>query len=196
MEITMTINQEHNGIELLFTDVPVKSVRESLKDNGFRWHNVKKVWYAKKTDDRIEFASSLINGNPTKATANNNSEFDFDVKVGDVFYSSWGYEQTNVDFFQVVALVGKKSVRIREVNLTMADETPMCSMAADRTYKIPTKIIEPKGSSVFIKDQEKGDLKRLKSYAEDGKSNPLIEIDSFARAYKYTGQAVYESWYY
>lgn len=24
-------------------------------------------------------------------------------KVGDVFYSSWGYEQTNIDFYQVIA---------------------------------------------------------------------------------------------
>ena len=26
------------------------------------------------------------------------------VHVGDLFYASWGYEQTNIDFYQVVAL--------------------------------------------------------------------------------------------
>lgn len=36
-------------------------------------------------------------------------------QVGDIFYTSWGYEQTNVNFFQVVE-VGKKSVMIREIN--------------------------------------------------------------------------------
>lgn len=37
------------------------------------------------------------------------------VKVGTIFYTSWGYDQTNVEFFQVTDLVGKKSVVIREI---------------------------------------------------------------------------------
>lgn len=34
--------------------------------------------------------------------------------VGDVLESSWGYDQTNVDFYQVIAVTAK-SVRIREI---------------------------------------------------------------------------------
>lgn len=30
------------------------------------------------------------------------------VSVGDVFVSSWGYEQTNVTFYQVISVHGKK----------------------------------------------------------------------------------------
>lgn len=30
-----------------------------------------------------------------------------DIKVGDLFSSSWGYDQTNVDFYQVIAVKGK-----------------------------------------------------------------------------------------
>lgn len=37
------------------------------------------------------------------------------VKIGDVFYSSWGYEQTNVDYYQVVGIKGKASVELREI---------------------------------------------------------------------------------
>jgi len=36
------------------------------------------------------------------------------LQVGDVLVSSWGYDQTNVDFYQVVAVVGK-SVDIRPI---------------------------------------------------------------------------------
>ena len=36
------------------------------------------------------------------------------IKVGDYFYSSWGYDQTNIDFFEVVAVTAK-SVRVRKV---------------------------------------------------------------------------------
>ena len=28
-------------------------------------------------------------------------------KIGDLFYSSWGYDQTNIDFYQVTAVRGK-----------------------------------------------------------------------------------------
>lgn len=37
------------------------------------------------------------------------------VSVGDVFASSWGYEQTNVTFYQVLSTHGKKTVTVREV---------------------------------------------------------------------------------
>ena len=36
------------------------------------------------------------------------------IKVGDVFYYSWGYDQTNIEFFQVVAVTAK-TVSIREI---------------------------------------------------------------------------------
>ncbi len=35
-------------------------------------------------------------------------------QVGDVAYASWGYEQTNIDFYQVVA-VKNRSVQVREL---------------------------------------------------------------------------------
>ncbi|EEV7910577.1 hypothetical protein [Escherichia coli] len=37
------------------------------------------------------------------------------VSVGDVFVSSWGDEQTNVDFYQVVSLHGKTMVSVRKI---------------------------------------------------------------------------------
>lgn len=37
------------------------------------------------------------------------------LKVGDVLRASWGYDQTNIDFYQVTALIGKAMVEIREI---------------------------------------------------------------------------------
>jgi hypothetical protein len=37
------------------------------------------------------------------------------LKVGDVLRSSWGYDQTNVDFYQVVALKGETQVTVRKI---------------------------------------------------------------------------------
>ena len=41
---------------------------------------------------------------------------DAPVKVGDIFYNSWGYDQTNIDWYQVVSLTKSgKSVKIRPI---------------------------------------------------------------------------------
>ncbi len=40
------------------------------------------------------------------------------VKVGDVFVSSWGYDQTNVDFYQVVGVTAS-SARVRRIGKTV-----------------------------------------------------------------------------
>lgn len=37
------------------------------------------------------------------------------VKIGDVFRSSWGYDQTNINYFQVVGLRGKVTLELREI---------------------------------------------------------------------------------
>ena len=57
---TYTLNQEHNGIEINFTEKPTEAVRGTLKTFGFRWHATKKVWYAKNTKERLEFAKNMI----------------------------------------------------------------------------------------------------------------------------------------
>lgn len=38
-----------------------------------------------------------------------------DLQVGDVVRSSWGYDQTNVNHYQVTKLIGKRTVEVREL---------------------------------------------------------------------------------
>ena len=43
------------------------------------------------------------------------------VKVGDFFVSSWGYDQTNIDFYKVVGLTPSgKSVKVQKWSSTLA----------------------------------------------------------------------------
>jgi len=49
-----------------------------------------------------------------KATAQARKDFKHDFKVGDIFVASWGYDQTNVNYFQAVEIKGK-SVVVREI---------------------------------------------------------------------------------
>lgn len=200
---TYTLNHEFNGIEITFDSKPADEIRSTLKENGFRWHKVKKLWYAKQNEKREELAKQICNGEvvkaePKKPAAKAKKKNKYGVKVGDLFHASWGYEQTNNDFFQVVELVGATSVRVREVYPSMINEEAVSPMSADRTYKNTGELLPPVPRSVFIDDQEKGDLKRLKSYAADGVSDPQFRISSYADASLVKGDriTVYDSWYY
>lgn len=53
------INKELNGIEVIFESKPAQAVIDSLKSNGFRWHRVKKLWYAKNTKERLALVESI-----------------------------------------------------------------------------------------------------------------------------------------
>lgn len=48
-------------------------------------------------------------------------DFRHDIKVGDIYYTSYGYDQTNVNFYEVVQ-VGEKSVVVREIGSETVDE--------------------------------------------------------------------------
>ena len=220
-------NNEQNGIELYFSVYPLTGTKETLKNYGFRWNHKKSCWYAKRgamADEiaticaettldeyrgiasrtgetvteikpKAEKATSSKPKTAKKPTATANK---YGVKVGDFFTMQWGYEQTNNSFFQVVSLVGTSSVRVREVSPNIIETSAQSGMSEHRTYNLDTSVILPPRSSVFIKDNENGDLKRIKSYMADGVSNPQINIASYADAYHTTEKALelYESWYY
>ena len=199
MTYSITTNTAFNSIEIAFTGKPGEEIRNALKAIHFRWHSVKKVWYGYGTEEAVKAA---IEGKPVKTAKNpKTTENKYGVKVGDIFSATWGWEQTNVDFFQVIALVGETSVRVREVCPQMIEESPTCSMAADRTYKLTDELLPPASCSVFIKDQENGDIKRIKpgfcNDPEEANKHCYFYLDSFANAHKCNGESttVYESWY-
>ena len=64
---TLTLNQELNGIEIGFSEKPVTEILSTLKEYGFRWNRQKKIWYAKKTPERLEMAQKIAGGQTIKA---------------------------------------------------------------------------------------------------------------------------------
>ena len=206
---TITANKDFNSIEISFPGIPSEAIRTALKNLRFRWHGVKKVWYGYTTEEAARIAIDTAEGNKAteapkatkKAAPQAEKANKYGVKVGDIFEASWGYEQTNVDFFQVIALVGESSVRVREVCPPMVEEIGISGMSADRTYKITSELLPPVHHSIFIKDQEKGDLKRIApgyySDPEEAKKHCVFKIADYATAHKCNGETVktYESWY-
>ena len=62
-----------------------------------------------------------------------------DIQIGDIFSSSWGYEQTNVDFYEVVRKTAKM-IELRAIGKRIeGDQGPMSGTAyADPSVKGPS----------------------------------------------------------
>ncbi len=97
-------------------------------------------------------------------------------KPGDIIYNSWGYDQTNVDFYQVTRCT-KSSVFIRPIKAEYASSAG-CDMAA---YVIP------------VKDSFCGEEIRKKIQWHEGNAYIKFEFGGCSR-YK-DGDEIYCSWY-
>ena len=149
-------NKQLHGIEVTFDAKPSSDVLTTLKQSGFRWHRQKKLWYAKDTEERRSVLLNLENGNiSSKTTELKEVENIHGIKVGDIYILSFGYSMILYDFFQVVS-VSEKSCRIVEISIPCT-----CNNCMSPRFKGELGVTYPrKENSQWIKDQEKGDVKR------------------------------------
>lgn len=181
---TLSINNEFNGIELVFESKPAKEILESIKAAGFRWHNLKKLWYAKKTPERMALAEKLSNGTaPAPAvTVPKEVVSKYGIKVGDILEDSWGYEQTNVEFYKVTKIVSPCKIEIVELGHTQLDavSSMSCHVVPDVNREIGERIIKTVAQDSWEK--------------QDGRYH--IKISSCISLTPWNGQPAYCSWYY
>lgn len=164
-------NEEKQGEELYFDNKPDYEILKVLKQNGYKWHNQKKCWYRK---------INYIKENKPK----NNY---LDIKVGDIFHYSWGYEQTNANYFQVIALKGTKQVIIREI---LYEVTERIGFESFKVRPCKNIFIE---KSQFIEDNSKGVIKLVKGL-QDG--TIYINVDSFGFCKLWNGKENIMTSYY
>lgn len=89
------------------------------------------------------------------------------LQVGDVLRSSWGYDQTNIDFYEVTKLIGKRMVEIRE----LSQEREATEWAQGKCVPVPGAYIgEPMRKTV----SDSGDSVRIASYAGAYKIEPTM----------------------
>jgi hypothetical protein len=77
-------------------------------------------------------------------------------KVGSILRCSWGYDQTNVDFYQVTKLIGSKMVEIRQIKGEGFEDLAMQGQTAPMVGAFEG---EP------IRKRAQGDCVKLASYA-------------------------------
>ena len=118
---TFAINNQFNGIEISFVEKPAEAIRDAMKEAGFRWHRQKKLWYAKKTAERMALAQKLSSGSeeaPPQASAPAAAAepvSKYGIKVGDILYDVWGYSMTLVEYYKVTKIVSPTKIEIAEV---------------------------------------------------------------------------------
>lgn len=121
------------------------------------------------------------------------------VQVGDFFVCSWGYDQTNVDFYKVVGLTAK-GVKIQKwSSATVSDNGPTTYVTAGGAPAMRRWMVrDEEGRPVW---DEEGHIKyevetapvltkRLSSY---GEGSLYVRISDYASAHKWEGQPQYET---
>lgn len=122
--------------------------------------------------------------------------FSHGLKVGDVLYASWGYDQTNLDFFVIVSAT-EKTIRIKECTMEKTYESSEGYSSMSRMIAFDPKTAKPLEDSWMIKDQKgKGDIRKIQYYEYNGQKNMYIKFRaSYGLLQKYEGTKLYESWY-
>jgi len=100
------------------------------------------------------------------------------MKVNDILVSCWGYEQTNVNFYKVVAVTAK-SVKVVGVGQKIVKRETGLS-----DYVIP----DLNAGNDYARMENK--MKKVK-LTKDGRE--FISISSFERAYVWSGSSVYQT---
>lgn len=112
-----------------------------------------------------------------------------DVTAGDFFVSSWGYDQTNVDFYQVVRISDTgKTVWLRHVQSRIVDGD---GTAYTKVIPVPDTFGAHDADPY---DNRAGLLKRkLRTYDHGNGVEHAVTITSYADAYLWTGKPAYET---
>lgn len=118
--------------------------------------------------------SVLINQQRKEERKRERREFKTTCKVDDIFVSSWGYEQTNVDYYKILEIKGNEAVfvEIGQIVEEGSEGHDCCRVLPD-----PGVITgEP-----FKKKIQLGEC---------------ISMASYEHCHKWEGKSNYKSWYY
>lgn len=148
-------------------------IEDKIKNDiiaGLIEKGVSKKWIKKHFDLKVlpgiskETKKKIINN----MNKNNNMKKITKLQVGDILSSSWGYEQTNVDFYQVQRLAGKTMVEVVKVENQIVD------------YNETSDYVKPytanKGSKIYRRKIQGADTER-----------PYINISTFQFARLWDG---------
>ena len=125
-----------------------------------------------------EIAQKETDNKEKRKQANKGVDAALFYQVGDILVNSWGWEQTNIDYYQVVK-VGNKTIDIQAIYSKVVE-------GSYYSHGMACEVVAAKDS--FI---ENGKSYRLRVKQEGRLSNP----ETYHHFTKWSGTAKYQSWY-
>lgn len=139
--------------------------------NALAWeYHTKKSSRDRKVDQMASYYERKAQEKADRQEAAKN--FKHGLQVGDVLSASWGYNQTNVNFYEITRVVGKATVELREIQSKVVRET------GHALYVVPAKGKWKRGSTT--------EKKRVSTSGS-------VKINSSIRASKWDGKPMYET---
>ena len=157
---TITDNVQYGSMEITFEGKPSEMVRAFLKENKFRWHNGKKVWYGKA--DR-NFITNGLNGvfdaEKAASTAAEPEQSDFEKAF-------WSASQEERD--EVVEAINQNTMidhiapsEIREsVDVVKNEEVTSNGENADKQGTVQQPESDGRGAAPVLDELQAGDVSR------------------------------------
>lgn len=111
---------------------------------------------------------------PVKETSTKKLQQSHDLKVGDILTSSWGYDQTNVWYFQVVKVTAKQAT-LRRIG---SERVESLTYGSWRSRPVKDKFI--------------GDKAYTRKVGDTGERT-FVKIESYMYAYPWNGKDSFNS---
>ena len=102
------------------------------------------------------------------------------LKVGDIYYSSWGYEQTNIDFYQIIEVKGQ-----------YATFQKICSKDVEGSYYSHGMAC----MVVPVPNSFRGEPIKKKMKFSDNSASCSLSSFEYLSYYTHGSKGLYKSWY-
>ena len=167
------------GLEIwTWEDFSHTSNRNVIFGVAFAGRANKPLWYRSFRDGaaRQKTIQDTIHGHEAKIAAKQGrmaerKSFQHELQIGDILYSSWGYDQTNIDFYQVTRLCGK-AIGLREISGKLASS-------------------DGSGSDKVVADPDNFKGAETKKIPQGFEKTVYVKISDCQTAYKWDGRPLY-----
>jgi len=124
--------------------------------------------------------SGIMTREDQKAQRRESRKAPHSLEAGNILYSSWGYDQTNISFYQVTKVISDKTVELREISSKRLSSS---DYGTDEVVAVKDAFLTPRG------EYDKRGMPMIKMPRPDN----TIKISSYEWAHLWNGQPKQET---
>ena len=182
------------GIEVFYSTELKKAIFYAGKSSKYLWfyrfnsvNNMIEMIY-ESVDNRIRIEKEKLQKKEAHKKAMETFKASDYFSDGDIIVNTWGWEQTNVDFFQVVAVLNKK-IRVKKIGAKMVENSMYSHGMACELVPAKDSFLENGRKTEYLLSL-KADIKKSGEI-----SARICNPESYYYFRKWDGKSEYCSWY-